>query len=80
MGPMLLNHLSAANAAEYGISVQAEAVADDKHSLYLIAEARDAEQMNRFLAPFAQIGSVALLPASSCEAVINRGGCAQAPA
>jgi hypothetical protein len=76
MGPMLLNHLSAANAAEYGVSVQAEA--NDKHTLYLIAEAGDEEQINRFLAPFAQVGSVELLPASSCEAVINRGGCAQA--
>ena len=77
MGPMLLNHLSAANAAEYGVSIQAEAVANDKHTLYLIAEAGDEEQLNRFLAPFAQAGSVELLPASSCEAVINRGGCAQ---
>jgi hypothetical protein len=78
MGPMLLNHLSAANAAEYGVTIQAEAVANDKHTLYLIADAGDEEQINRFLAPFAQVGSVELLPASSCEAVISRGGCAQA--
>jgi len=77
MGPMLLNHLSAANAAEYGVSIQAEAVANDRHTLYLIAEAGDEEQINRFLAPFAQAGSVELLPASSCEAVIDRGGCVQ---
>lgn len=77
MGPMLLNHLSAANAAQHGVSIQAEAVANDRHTFYLIAEAGDAEQMNQFLAPFAQVGSVELLPASSCEAVINRGGCAQ---
>ena len=80
MGPMLLSHLSAANAAKYGVSIQAEAVANDKHTLYLIAEADDEEQVNRFLAPFAQVGSVELLPASSCEAVIDRGGCAQVPA
>jgi uncharacterized protein DUF3303 len=80
MGPMLLSHLSAANAAKYGISIQAEAVANDKHTLYLIAEAGDEEHVSQFLAPFAQVGSVELLPASSCEVVINRGGCAQAPA
>jgi uncharacterized protein DUF3303 len=80
MGPMLLNHLSAANAAKYGVSIQAEAVANDKHTFYLIAEASDEGQMNQFLAPFAQVGSVELLPASSCEAVIDRGGCAQVPA
>jgi hypothetical protein len=80
MGSMLLSHLSAANAANHGVSIQAEAVANDKHTLYLIAEAGDEEQMRQFLAPFAQAGSVELLPASSCEVVINRGGCAQVPA
>jgi hypothetical protein len=77
MGPMLLNHLSTANAAKHGVSIHAEAVANDRHTLYLIAQAGDEEQMRQFLAPFAQVGSVELLPASSCEAVINRGGCAQ---
>ena len=80
MGPMLTGHLSAANAATYGVTVQAEAVADDKHTLYLIAEADNEEQMNQFLAPFAQAGSVELLPASPCEAAVNRGGCARVPA
>ena len=80
MGPMLLNHLSAANAAQYGVSIKAEAVADNKHTLYLIAEAGDEEQLNRFLAPFAQAGTVELLPASPCEAVIDRGGCARVSA
>ncbi len=80
MGEMLLNHLSPASAGEYGVSIQAEAVANDKHTFYLIAEAEDQEQMDRFLAPFAQVGSVEVLPASSCEAVIDRGGCARVPA
>jgi len=80
MGTMLLSHLSAANAAQYGVSIKAEAVADNKHTRYLIAEAGDEEQMNRFLAPFAQAGTVELLPASPCEAVIDRGGCARVPA
>jgi hypothetical protein len=80
MSPMLLNHLSTANAAKFGVSIRAEAVANDKHTLYLIAEAGDGEQMSQFLGPFAQVGSVELMPASPCEVVINRGGCAQAPA
>lgn len=48
MGPMLLSHMSAANAAKYGISGQAEAVANDKHALYLIAEAGDEEHVSQF--------------------------------
>ena len=52
-------------------------MANDEHTLYLIAEADDEEQMSQFLAPFAQVGSADLLPASSCEVVINRGCCAR---
>jgi Domain of unknown function (DUF3303) len=80
MGPALLSHLSPATAGQYGVSLQAEAVADGKHTLYLIAEAGDEEQLRRYLTPFTQAGSVEVLPASPCEAVINRGGCAQVPA
>jgi hypothetical protein len=80
MGPALLSHLSPATAGRYGILVHAEAVANDKHTLYLIAEAGNEEQLRRYLAPFAQAGSVEVLPASPCEAVIDRGGCTPAPA
>jgi hypothetical protein len=80
MGPALLSHLSPATAGQYGVSLQAEAVADGKHTLYLVAEAGDEEQLRRYLAPFAQAGSVEILRASACEAVINRGGCARVPA
>ena len=80
MGPALLRHLSPATAGQHGVTLQAEAVANDKHTLYLIAEAGDEEQLRRYLAPFAQAGTVEVLPASVCEAVINRGGCAQVSA
>ncbi len=80
MGPALLSHLSPATAGQYGVTLQAEAVANDKHTLYLVAEADDEEQLRRYLAPFAQAGSVEMLPASPCDAVISRGGCEQVPA
>ena len=34
MGPMLLTHLSAHNAASHGITIQAEAVVNAAHTLY----------------------------------------------
>jgi hypothetical protein len=80
MGPALLSHLSPATAGQYGVSLEAEAVADGKHTLYLIAYGDNEDQLRQYLAPFAQAGSVEVLPASPCEAVINRGGCAQMPA
>jgi len=80
MGSMLLRHLSPENASGQGVTIQAEAVVNDAHTLYLIAEAGSQDQVEGFMAPFAQVGTVQVLPASSCEAVIGRGGCASTAA
>jgi hypothetical protein len=80
MGQMLLAHLAPENAARYGISIHGDAVIDDAHTLYLIVDAPDRERVATFLAPFAQAGSVEVLGASSCEAVVSRGGCGLAVA
>ena len=80
MGPMLLQHLSPGNASSQGVTISAEAVANDAHTLYLIMEADSRDRVEGFMAPFAQVGTVEVLPASSCEAVIGRGGCASTAA
>ena len=80
MGPVLLRHLSPENAAGQGVTIQAEAVVNDAHTLYLIIEADSRDRAEGFLAPFAQAGTVEVLPASSCETVIGRGGCASTAA
>lgn len=76
MAPMLLKHLSPENTRQHGITIQSEAVIDNAHTLYLIAEAPSKEGLQQFMAPFAQVGSVEVLSASPCETVIERGGCA----
>lgn len=73
---MLLAHLAPDNAEQYGITIQSHGVVDGQHTLYVIAEAGDQDAIQRFSAPFAQAGSVEVLPASLCEAVVARGGCA----
>lgn len=75
MGAMLLMHLSEANAEKLGITIQGKAVADHLHRLYLILEAPSEKSVHQFMAPFAQAGSVKVLPASSCERVVERRGC-----
>ncbi|ABK53142.1 putative sulfite oxidase [Acidothermus cellulolyticus 11B] len=77
MGSMLLQHLSTENAAGYGVTIRADAVANNKHTFYLIAEAAQQEQIEKFMTPFAQAGSVEILPASTCETVVASGGCAK---
>ena len=75
MGPMLLKHISPANAATFGVKVQAEAVVDGAHIFYLIVEADDEEKVEKFMAPFSQAGSVEISPASYCEQVVQRKLC-----
>ncbi len=77
---MLLRHLSSENASGQGVTIQAEAVVNDAHTLYLIVEADSRDRVEGFMAPFAQAGTVEGLSASSCEAVIGRGGCASTAA
>ena len=77
MGRMLLDHLGAPNAARHGVTIRGEAVLDGQHTFYLIAEADDQARLEEYLEPFAQAGSVEVWPASSCVAVVERGGCGQ---
>jgi uncharacterized protein with GYD domain len=72
---MLLKHLSKANAQAAGVRIEGEAVVNGKHTLYLIADAKDEETIRRFMAPFAQMGKVEVLPSSPCEVVVSRGWC-----
>lgn len=76
MAPMLLQILSAENAAQHGVTIQGEAVVDGAHTLYLIVDAPSADAVQGLMAPFGQVGSVEVLPASACEVVVARGGCA----
>jgi ribosomal protein L7Ae-like RNA K-turn-binding protein len=80
MGQMLLEHLSKANARKYGIDLQGDAVLDGQHTLVLIAEAEDPQYVQDYMQPFAQAGTVEIMPASTCEAVVARQGCDPVPA
>ncbi len=80
MGQMLLQHLSKTNARKFGVDLLGDAVLDGQHTLVLIAEAEDKQYLTDFMQPFAQAGSVEILPASTCEAVVERQGCDPVPA
>jgi hypothetical protein len=75
MGAMLLEHLSDESAARQGISIHGEAVIEGQHTLYLIADAPDRAALEAFLAPFAMAGSVEVLEANPCAAVVDRASC-----
>ncbi len=80
MGQMLLQHLTKANARRFGVDLIGDAVLDSQHTLVLIAESEDKEYLQNYMQPFAQAGSVEIMPASTCEAVVERQGCDPVPA
>jgi len=80
MGQMLLQHLSKSNARKFGVDLIGDAVLDGQHTLVLIADVEDKEYLENYMQPFAQAGSVEILSASTCEAVVARQGCDPVPA
>ena len=75
MGQMLVQHVDKKNARKYGVDILGDAVLDAQHTFVLIVEAEDKEYVQNFMQPFAMAGSVEITAASSCEAVVERGGC-----
>jgi len=77
-GPLLLSRVSAAAAARYGITIEAEALMDGEHLLLLIVQAASQEAVERFLAFLPGPGYLQVLPACSAEEAVQRGGCGPA--
>jgi hypothetical protein len=73
MAPQLLKVL--ASAPSHGVTILAEAVVDGAHELNLIVDAPGAKVVEQFMTPFAQMGTVTVRAASSCERVVERGAC-----
>lgn len=80
MGQMLLQHLTKSNARKFGVDLLADGVLDGQHTLVMLAEAEDRLYLEEYMRPFAQAGSVEIVAASTCEAVVARQGCDPVPA
>lgn len=74
-GAMLLSHISPLNARKYGVDIRGDAVLDGKHTFVLILEAENEAIIRDFMQPFSQAGPVEVVPASTCETVVERAGC-----
>ncbi|HXW66628.1 MAG TPA: DUF3303 family protein [Thermoplasmata archaeon] len=75
MAPFLLQILSPANAQKAGLTLVGDAVARGQHHLYVLIEGPSESAVRSYLGPFAQAGSLDVIPASSCEEVVSRGAC-----
>jgi hypothetical protein len=77
-GPLLLSRVSAAAAARYGVTIEAEALIDGEHLLLLVVQAASQEAVERFLAFLPGTGYLQILPACSAEEAVQRGACGPA--
>jgi hypothetical protein len=75
LGAMLLNHLSRPNVRQHGLQIQAEAVLQREHTMYLIVQADDEARLRDFMQPFQVAGSLDIFPATTCARVVASGGC-----
>lgn len=75
VGPMLAQHVSPAGAERFGLNLHGEGVVRGGHALYLIVDAADRQDVDRFMEPFTRFGSVEILEASPCEEVVKRASC-----
>ena len=74
-GAMLLTHINPLNARKFGVQIQGDAVLDGQHTFVLIVESDDKANIENFMQPFKMAGSVEIIPASTCETVVERAGC-----
>lgn len=75
MAGALLQIVNKTNAAKAGIQIHGDAVANGSHHLYLIVDAATEGAVRKYFAPFAQLGTLEVTPASHCEEVVDRGHC-----
>lgn len=75
IGQMLVQHVSKSNARKFGVDLIGDAVLDGQHTFVMILEAEDQAYIEQFMQPFAMAGSVEIVPASTCETVVERQGC-----
>jgi hypothetical protein len=75
IAPMLLQLVSDSSARAHGLRIHADAVANGAHHLVLIMDGPNEKAVRDYLAPFGQVGSLTVTPASHCETVVARGSC-----
>lgn len=74
----MLSRVSAATAARYGVTIEAEAFMDEEHLLLLVVQAANREAVERFLAFLPGQDYLQVLSACSAEEAVERGGCGSA--
>lgn len=63
----LASHVTAANAAKYGVKIVGDFVYETEHTVILILEADTPDKAANFALPFLNVGSITIKAGSTCE-------------
>jgi hypothetical protein len=72
---MLGQHVTQENADSFGIRIRSDIVHPGEHRMMMVLEAGSREPVDKFVAPFAMVGSVEVKEVTTCEEVVRTATC-----
>ena len=72
---MLGQHVTQQTADQFGIKIQTDVVHPGEHRMMMVLEAPSQEPVDRYMAPFGQVGSVDVKEVTTCEEVVRTATC-----
>ena len=72
---MLGQHVMQETADQFGIKIKADVVHPGEHRMMMVLEAATQEPVDRYMAPFSQVGTVDVKEVVTCEQVVETATC-----
>ncbi len=72
---MLGNHVTQPSADKFGVKIIADVVHPGEHWMSMVLEAPDKKNVDEFVQPFGQVGTVEVKEVTTCEQVVATAKC-----
>lgn len=72
---MLGSHVTQPSADKFGVKIIADVVHPGEHWMNMVLEASQKKNVEEFVQPFGQIGTVAVKEVTTCEQVVATAQC-----
>ncbi|MDP9236791.1 MAG: sulfite oxidase [Chloroflexota bacterium] len=72
---MLGKHVTQPSADKFGVKIIADVVHPGEHWMNMVLEAPDKKNVDEFVQPFGQVGTVEVKEVTTCEQVVSTAKC-----
>ena len=72
---MLGQHVTQPAADKYGVKIHADVVHRGEHRMMMVLEADSQSTVEKYVAPFGQVGTVDVKEVATCEEVVRTATC-----